>query len=188
MQKINYTIKMIFFLMINFIGCLFLPEIKENQVRDVKVISYNKKYLDDLINISKNWWKGVSKKNIILLNFFGKKLCFLMIDKNKKLIGFLFFYFTFNDFKNRRIHTAFGCMEPKFTGRGYGTLLFTTGWNSFKKIRWIRGISSRFTTANVSSRKMHEKSGFRIIKKYFDEDIKKEKAYAICYFINSKGN
>lgn len=188
MQKINYTIKMIFFLMINFIGCLLLPTIKEMRFRNVKIIPYNKKYLNDLNNIFKSWKQNIniSKKNIYLLNIFGKKLCFLMIDENEKLIGFIFLYFSYNDIKNRRIHSAFACMQSNYRGCGYGALLFIFALNWFTKIKWIKGISSRFAIDNNLSRKLHEKVGFKIIKKYFDEYIKKEKAYAICDFANSK--
>ena len=73
-------------------------------------------------------------------------------------------------------------LQPEFRKWGCGALLLTSAWNSFKKTKWIRGISARYTISNSLSRKLHENTGFKILKTYFDEDLKEERAYAVFDF------
>lgn len=183
MKKIKFIIDKLPFFVVNFIGSLLIPKIEEIQFRDARIIPYNKRYLTDLIDIRNSWGEGsFSKTDEYLLKFFGKKTCFLMIDKNEELMGYSYFYFHFDDLKKHRIHFAFGGVKAKFRGRGYGGFLFKLTWNSFKKTKWIRGISSRYTLSNIPSRKLHEEIGFKTIKKYFDNNLKKERIYAVYDF------
>ena len=57
--------------------------------------------------------------------------------------------------------------------------IVSTIWNLFKKTKWIRGISARYTMSNTPYRRLHGKIGFNILKKYFDENLKEERVYAV---------
>jgi L-amino acid N-acyltransferase YncA len=70
-------------------------------------------------------------------------------------------------------------IDSKYRGYGYGTLLFISAWDSFSKGKWIRGVSAKYETSNPASCKLHEKAGFKVIKKYFDENREEEKVYAV---------
>jgi len=115
----------------------------------------------------------------LLLMFFGKKTCFVMV-KDEKPIGFIFFYFRFNDLINHRIHSASGVMNSIYRRSGYGALLFISAWDSFKKVRFIHGISCRYTLDNIQSKRLHEKYGFKVKSEYFDPHLRKQRVYAIC--------
>lgn len=94
-------------------------------------------------------------------------------------MGFAFFYFNLDDFKNHRIHLALIAISPYYRGNGYGTQLAKYAWDSFRRVKWLKGISTRYSLNNAASRRIHEAYGFRPVIKYYDERLGEERVYAV---------
>ena len=180
LRKIKRLLKAMIFLASNFFGNLLITEIREMSFGDTRIIAYNNRYLDDVMDLWNSWLGPFSKIDEYLLMFYGKKTCFLMIHEDEELLGFLFFYFHFGDLLHRIIHEAAVCIVPAYRNYGYATSLFVSAYNSFKKTRWIRGISARYDLDNIPTRRLHEKCGFKAINEYYDQNLKKHRVYAIC--------
>lgn len=180
MKKLIHLFYKLLFLGVNMIGNFFLPNIKEKKLNDVVIRSYNKKYLADVKKLWNSLEEGCfGKRQKLLLTLFGKKTCFVMI-KDDKLIGFIFFYFRFNDLINQRIHSAFGVIDLAYRKIGYGALLPIFAWDYFREIKFIHGISSRYSLDNNPSRRLHEKYGFKVLYKYYDKHLQKDRVYVVC--------
>ena len=178
--RIRAVVKRIGFLLANVIGGALIPQVRELEVGDTRIVPYDKGYLPLLTRMWNSSGEGVFQRtHLFLLNRFGKKLCFLMIGANGQLMGFLFFYFQLGELTKRRIHTAFGCIDAKFRGLGYGTILFNWAYNSFRRVKWIRGICGRYSLSNTATRRLHEATGFRPITTYFDQALQQQRVYAV---------
>ncbi|MHC4075432.1 MAG: GNAT family N-acetyltransferase [Planctomycetota bacterium] len=186
--RIKYAARWMLFFPVNYIGSLLIPKIEEIQLENAKIIPYRQKYLADIDNIWNSYTHAnLTKRDKRLLKLFGQKTCFLLTDKSENLIGFHGFYFNPNDLIKLRIHSAMGAIESKYRRCGYASVLFTLAYDSFRKTKYIRGISVRYSLNNIASRRIHEKYGFKTVEKYFNKKFKTEQIYAICDFHAEQG-
>jgi RimJ/RimL family protein N-acetyltransferase len=181
-NNIFYNVKIILFLFVNYTGTLFLPKIRNITLGNIRITPFKKYYLKEVNEIFKSWWNyDISKKNILLLKYFGSKLCFLIINKKNEVIGFIILYFTFFDIVNRTIHSAYGCIKSVYRDYGYGSILFLHAWHWFSRINILKGISARYSVDNKSSIKLHQKAGFKNVEEYVDNN-RNRKVYSVCLF------
>lgn len=180
-HKTTTAAKSIMFLLLNFMEYLLTPEIQELSDGDVKIIPYSNKYLSSVIDL----WRTAgffSNTYKFLLRLFGNRLCFVLVNRNNEFLGFICFYFRFEDLKSRRIHDAISSINSDLKGRGYGGFLSKSAFDSFKRSKWIRGISVRYTVSNEATKRILLRYGFKVIDRYFDKVEGEEREYAVYDF------
>jgi ribosomal protein S18 acetylase RimI-like enzyme len=181
LNKIVSAAKSIMFLLLNSIEYLLTPEIDELSDGELKVIAFDNEYLGDVIDL----WRTTGFFSItykFLLRLCGNRLCFILVNRNKKFLGFICFYYRFEDIKSRRIHAAVACLDINLKRKGYGRFLYKSAFDSFRKSRWIRGISAKYTVSNEPPRRILMKYGFNVVNRYFDKIEGEEREYAVYDF------
>ena len=123
----------------------------------------------------------ISLQNKIVWTYLGRKLCFVIEDKNKNVLGINFYYFNKRDYQERTIHEAFIGISETARGKGLATALRTRTISHFGH-SFLKGISSRVSLNNEASLKSALKLGFKPIEKYYDENMNEERYYLVCNF------
>ena len=132
LHKTITAAKSIMFLLLNSIEYLLTPKIRELSNGDLKIIAYNNEYLGDVINL----WRTAgffSNTYKSLLRLFGNRLCFVLVNRNNEFLGFICFYYRFEDLKSRRIHAALAGLDVNLKGKGHGSFLYKSAFDSFRK-------------------------------------------------------
>lgn len=182
-RSITSFVNSVVFFVLNFVGNLLLRKIDEIKIQDKRIIGFKKEYLGDLIEMWNLEFKfsefKFSRRDKYILYFFGNKICYLMIDNNGRLLGFMYFYFNWRDLVNRRIHSALAYMSPDCRGKGLGSVLHDNVFSSIFKNRWVRGISARWSSCNEAVSRILSKFGFEVVEKYLDKTTGEKRLYGI---------
>lgn len=123
----------------------------------------------------------VSLANKIIWHYLGNKLCFILEDENKQVIGINLYYFNKRDVKQGTIHEAFIGISAQTRGKGLATMLRKTAIDHLKK-SGLKGVSTRISLNNLPSLQSSLKLGFKPVETYFDEKMQEERHYLINWF------
>jgi GNAT superfamily N-acetyltransferase len=139
----------------------FLPRIAERNALGYKIVGYRGRHYRDVLTFTEAWPEGhFGRAYRINLKLYGRKTCFLLLNKSDRIIGVVFFYFRWQDLPQHSIHSAYGVVLPEFRGSGLGALLFDTAWRSFDSQVWIHGITANYDCSNIDSAQLHRRCGF----------------------------
>jgi hypothetical protein len=139
----------------------FLPRIAERNALGFKIIGYRGRHYRDVLSFTESWPEGYfGRANRINLKLYGRKTCFLLLNKSDRIVGVIFFYFRWQDLPRRSIHSAYGVVQTELRGSGLGAFLFDTAWRSFDSQAWLHGITSNFDCSNIESARLHRRGGF----------------------------
>lgn len=173
--------KALSFLLLNSIAYLWTPPLCRSQLGENDIIPYQARYRQDVIDL----WTidgDFSPTYKLFLAFLGRKFCFLLVDRNNRLLGFICFYYRFRDLGKRHIHAAFKIIAPEERGKGYASLLHRTAFATFRRSRWIHGVSATYAVNNEVSRKSMQNYGYRVVRRYFEHGSGTEKEDAVYDF------
>ena len=161
-----------------------LSSIECSCINDILVTSCNHKLFRHVLNTSKKL--SIEQKsnifNKLILYLLGNKTCFVVCDKlnNHKVIGYSNYYFNKRDVIENTIHRGYIGILPEYHGKGIGQEFDRIIINHFAKNTELKGISSRVSINNTASYKMHIKSGFVPVERYYDPFMEEEREYMIC--------
>ena len=101
------------FILIYVLRALSLPKIKEKHESSFSIVPFKKRYLDEINEIYRS---ELGEGNLltnsikIILLLCGNKIVFVMLNADKSVIGYVLYYFNFNDIKHKHIHGASAAM------------------------------------------------------------------------------
>ena len=161
-----------------------LSSIESYYENGIIFVPCNYKLFQHVIKISKKLSETRRLNFFDKINLFliGYKTYFVVCDKlnQYKIIGYSNYYFNKRDVIENTIHRGYIGILPEYHGKGIGQEFDRIIINHFAKNTELKGISSRVSINNTASYKMHIKSGFVPVERYYDPFMEEEREYMIC--------
>jgi len=186
MSRLLKGLRVICFLLFNMYCAAHIPPFQSLENTGMNGISFKPctiKRTREVINlfIELNSSRSIELSKRLLFLLLGSRLSLVCVDTiTGKPIGLMFFYFNFEEAKERLVHEAFTGLLPEYRGKGIGTNLRRYALKHFAKVKWIKGVSSRVTVSNAASLYSNIKLGFKERERYFDKNLGVERLYLIC--------
>jgi ribosomal protein S18 acetylase RimI-like enzyme len=158
-----------------------MPVISPRNLEETLLVPYDIRHKDAVESL----WNipgAYTWQHDCLLKLFGKKLCTLMTDRSGNLIGFMAFYFKNDEIWHRYLHAAIAAVDPKYKGKGYGSILYFNSFDLMRSATFLRGFTANIDSDNAAPQAICKKYGFRVVKSFYDVKLGVRRDFAICDF------
>lgn len=187
LHKIKRLINSFFFILGNISYKNRLKEIENYDFKSYFITGLDRTRYRDFLSFYKHLNdKELDYQKKALYKYYGKRLCFVAIEKAaNQIVGVEFYYFNRRDKSEDTIHQAFRGVHPTWCNKGVATSITQYAVKVFSNAG-LKGLSSRVSVNNKASLLSNQKVGFKIKEKYYDKKLCQNRYYMVCDLVSRK--